>query len=146
MEIRLAAKALIVTALGKQNLETINHGGIGFDMKTPIVLSENGDLSIYDSVSELESHIEPVDVLNSEYEIFDSEGKLLVAKIESRRGSGLFGFLGGKVKFVKVFQPPEALIQEERLHKLLVKYLQKPSEPEDSFGALTLLELIEKAR
>lgn len=115
-------------------------------MKMPIVLSENGDISIYDSLNKLESHIEPVDVLNSEFEIYDSAGKRLSAEVGSRRGSGLFGLLGGTVRFVKVFEPDNAEVQNDRLQKLLKSHLQNLNELSDSYDDLSISDLIERIR
>lgn len=46
-------------------------------MKAPIIISENGDIYIYASLEKAESDIEPTDVENNIYVIYDSEGLLL---------------------------------------------------------------------
>lgn len=47
-------------------------------MKTPIVINADGDVYFYDSLEKAELDIEPPDVLNNIYVIYDSEGLLLI--------------------------------------------------------------------
>ena len=47
-------------------------------MKPPIIINENGDISIYDSLEKAELDIEPPDVKNNIYTIYDSEGLMLI--------------------------------------------------------------------
>ncbi len=47
-------------------------------MKLPIIINENGDISFYDSLEKAELDIEPPDVKNNIYVIYDSEGLLLI--------------------------------------------------------------------
>lgn len=47
-------------------------------MKTPIIINANGDIYFYDSLEKAELDIEPTDVKNNEYIIYDSEGLLLI--------------------------------------------------------------------
>lgn len=48
-------------------------------MKTPIITSENGDVCFFGSVLDAVSYLEPIDVLNGEYLVFDADGRLLSA-------------------------------------------------------------------
>lgn len=43
-------------------------------MKAPIVLDENGDVSLFATVEEAARYMEPIDVRNNEYVAYDSEG------------------------------------------------------------------------
>lgn len=43
-------------------------------MKAPIILDENGDVSLFATVEEAARFMEPIDVRNSEYVAYDSEG------------------------------------------------------------------------
>ena len=47
-------------------------------MKLPIIINENGDISVYDSLERAELDIEPTDVRNNIYSIYDSEGLMLI--------------------------------------------------------------------
>ena len=40
-------------------------------MKPPIIVSEHGDLAFYDCVDDAELELEPIDVENDEYVVFD---------------------------------------------------------------------------
>ena len=46
-------------------------------MKVPIIVSNFGDVLIFDSIEKAERYIEPIDVDNNEYIAYDSEGHLL---------------------------------------------------------------------
>lgn len=59
-------------------------------MKTPIVVYENGDVSLFDSVESAEQALEPLDVANSEYRIFDGDGNELNGSTEQTPAKGLF--------------------------------------------------------
>jgi hypothetical protein len=43
----------------------------------PIIVCENGDVTVYDDVESAALSMEAVDVLNEEYEVFDGSGLLL---------------------------------------------------------------------
>lgn len=55
-------------------------------MRTPIFIDNNGDISVFTSVQDAENWIEPIDVLNSEYEAFDSDGRSLVLAVNKQQG------------------------------------------------------------
>ncbi len=44
-----------------------------------------GDLFVYFSVREAEGDLEPIDVANDEYQLFDVEGRELLASVKGRR-------------------------------------------------------------
>ena len=52
-------------------------------MKPPFIVNESssvdvpGDVTFYESASDLEGHLEAIDVENEEFFAFDSEGRLL---------------------------------------------------------------------
>lgn len=47
------------------------------NMVLPIILSDSGDLLIFESIDEALRYIEPIDVKNNVYRGFDSQGRLL---------------------------------------------------------------------
>jgi hypothetical protein len=51
--------------------------------KPPIIADNRGDLCVFETIAQAESHMEPVDVRNGEYVVFDSEGRLLVPVVAS---------------------------------------------------------------
>lgn len=46
-------------------------------MAPPIIVDANGDIMFFSSVAELQQSLEPIDVLNGEYQVFDCEGRRL---------------------------------------------------------------------
>jgi len=56
-------------------------------MKNPLILHENGDVSVFENSSFLINYIEPIDVENNIYEAFDATGEVLkLALVEDDRG------------------------------------------------------------
>jgi hypothetical protein len=51
--------------------------------KPPIIAVSRGDLHAFETIAQAESYMEPVDVRNGEYVVFDSEGRLLVPLVAS---------------------------------------------------------------
>lgn len=46
-------------------------------VKAPIIVDENGDVNIFESIEDAERYLEPTDVENNEYTAYDSQGRLL---------------------------------------------------------------------
>jgi hypothetical protein len=63
-------------------------------MKLPIIVSENGDINIFSSCEDACSYLEPVDVQNGEYVVFDADGFLLKINVIEKQRSyfGLWKF------------------------------------------------------
>ena len=57
-------------------------------MKTSIFVHSRGnsDIDVYDSVGDMTAHLEAIDVLNDEFEVFDSSGQRLDLAAESDYG------------------------------------------------------------
>lgn len=53
--------------------------------RAPIIVNERGDVSLYETLAEAEVALEPIDVENNEYTIFDSEGLTMVPRIAEDR-------------------------------------------------------------
>ncbi|MFI3158436.1 MAG: hypothetical protein QX199_20015 [Methylococcaceae bacterium] len=94
-------------------------------MKAPIIVCENGDINIFQSKEDAESYMEPTDVENAEFMVFDSEGKTLLLDVYTEKGSGLFGFFGGRIKKVKIksdnFIPENVNVLRFQLTNFLLK-------------------------
>jgi hypothetical protein len=95
--------------------------GIDFSMKLPIVIYEHGDVEMYDSLEKAEMDIEPIDVRNNEYVIYDSEGLLLIPIVveENRK------FWGGEspVECVRILPSEEK--KEADLIRGLINFLSR---------------------
>lgn len=66
------------------------------------IVEKNGDIASYNSLREAEISVEAVDVLNNEYQVFDSSGKQLSFFIEKEIRSFLFGFIKTSIDVVKI--------------------------------------------
>lgn len=53
-------------------------------MEAPIILSENGDVSFFDSVHAAEEYVEPIDVRNQEYVAYDRTGRRLDLRVVTK--------------------------------------------------------------
>lgn len=49
--------------------------------KPPIVVNDNGDVELYETVREAETALEPIDVENEEFTIFDAEGLVIIPRV-----------------------------------------------------------------
>src|SRR5690606_19360688 len=59
--------------------------------KTPIIVSENGDILVFPTVGEACAYLEPIDVKNGEYIAYDSDGQLLELKVSLEKTKNIFG-------------------------------------------------------
>ncbi len=84
-------------------------------MEPPIIVDNKGDVSIFDSVEKAERYLEPIDIRNDEYVIYDREGRLL-------RGAIVKHFLAERVKLEPASEPGSAM---SRLHDVLVDFLAR---------------------
>lgn len=62
----------------------------------PIVVTDGNDVALFGSIEEAEIALEPIDVRNNEYTIYDSEGRLLAPIVVVER-MPLVPFLGGRL-------------------------------------------------
>ena len=115
-------------------------------MNAPIVVSERGDITVFDTMEAAEKYLEAPDVENFEYEIFDSVGNVLYASVEVVRGKRIFGLLGGSSKVVKILASSSGACDKDRLRELLTHFLQTPASESIANEVLSLPELIAKAR
>lgn len=73
-------------------------------MKTPISINEHGDISIFASVEEAESYMEPIDVERGEYVVTDGDGVQLSVGIVIEDVPLLWGLWKGRVKKVRILR------------------------------------------
>jgi hypothetical protein len=62
-------------------------------MKPPIIIDENGDISFFETVKDVELYLEPIDVINGEYVAYDSEGHILQLNVERKDSANIFSSL-----------------------------------------------------
>lgn len=107
--------------------------------KPPIIVNERGDVSLYETLAEAEVALEPIDIENNEYTIFDSEGLTIVPRIAEDR------------IHVKLLDPSPKQYEREQLQEVLRRFLAQ-LEPslsgvsEDEIWRCQLPELISLLR
>lgn len=70
-------------------------------LTAPFFVFENNSLDIFQTIDEIEQKIEPIDILNNEYDIYDATGNILkfhIVKVKYRFW-GLFNIMVDTVQF-----------------------------------------------
>ena len=134
-EILSMDKGLVVTGHGKPN-QMIRNFLTDFNMKEPIIVSESGSVDIFDTRTKAESYLEPIDVKNSEYDIYNSLGMVLEARvvIDSR----------GIERVVLIDSQP-VTFEESDLKSLLTHFLKILNYSEKELNEFDLPELVEES-
>ena len=101
--------------------------------KPPIIADNRGDLCVFETVAQAESYMEPVDVRNGEYVVFDSEGRLLVPVVASN---------GNRER--TVLKSAESVpAHEKALRDALVRFLAKTRSASPSPEKMSLAQLLD---
>ena len=99
-------------------------------METPIIVSNNGDVEIFESVDAAQNYLEVADVLDEQYIAYDSKGRILSLLVRD-----------GKV-FV---QSDESQRRDaDELRRILIRYLTGVRMPAEWLNQATLEQLVEK--
>ena len=106
-----------------------------------IVIDSGGDIALFDSIDSAESYIEPIDVDNGEYQIFDSQGRTMLPKVKFGKGflspsrvalevsevvcatdlrSAIQGYLG-RAGFIR--ENPDVQIELDQLVEILCRHV-----------------------
>jgi hypothetical protein len=74
-------------------------------MKTPISINDHGDVSIFASVEEAETYMEPIDVERGEYTVTDADGRRLEVAVVLEEAPLFWGLWKTRVKRVRIADP-----------------------------------------
>ncbi len=109
-----------------------------------IVIEQGGNIEIFQTVREAEIYLEPIDVENNEYVIYDSEGRLLTATVVTEH-QYLFGlpFIKIPVKFVRIQCHEPEPKYKEGLHCALFEFAKRLGMNVNTIKSLHLKDLIE---
>jgi len=109
-----------------------------------IVVEQGGNIEIFQTVREAEMYLEPLDVENNEYVIYDSEGRLLTALVVTEHQC-LFGlpFIKIPVKFVRIQCHEPEPRHRESLRQALIKFAECLEMDINAIKSLSLKDLIE---
>ena len=98
-------------------------------MRPRIVVSNRGDVLLFDSEQAAESYLEPADVRNEEYMAYDTEGRLLSLRVE-----------GNKVQIVAADLMPQ---HQDDLRVVLESFLMRVGDLTQEHRRLSLPQLAE---
>jgi hypothetical protein len=85
-------------------------------MRPPIVADNCGDITLFETIDSAERFLEPIDIRNQEYELFDADGNILRASI-SQDAKG--------VERVELQHDDSMRCDESKLRQKLFAYLQQ---------------------
>ena len=112
-------------------------------MKLPIITVEHGDVSVFKSADDLQQYLEPIDVINGEYQAYDREGYLLDLKVIDTECPSLLGTI--KTKKVIVVNANEKKNHSDELKNIFIDFFRSTSTYEPDDEKQTLDKLINKA-
>lgn len=98
-------------------------------VKPPIIVFDNGDVLIFESVEKAESYLEPIDI--PVYSAYDSCGHLLQLQRQQNR--------------VKIHLADPELNYSDQLKTILIEFLSKIEISSDYLSELSIQELICRA-
>lgn len=80
-------------------------------------------LYVFSNIGEAESYIEPIDVENGEWKIFDSKGDVLDLTVEKRPTHGIWAMFSRSEETVRIREPDPPVVDVEGLRRSLVEYV-----------------------
>jgi len=100
-------------------------------MKTPIIVFEHDcrDIDIYDNVDTARVSMEPIDVSDNLYSVYDSEGSVLTLKIEKELRKGKWGMNDFYVDNTQIYHEQNAPKKPEKVTEFIKIYLKGLKEP-----------------
>jgi hypothetical protein len=108
-------------------------------VKCPLIFSANDDFVIFRTADDLIRYIEPMDVDDGDYVVYDSEGRVL--SLYTKKPSGPLGFL----KNVEIGIHESELVKPDDLRNILISHLETLGKGQASDRDLDLTELIQRA-
>jgi len=115
-------------------------------MNLPIIINENGDVSVFNSIEAVEMTLEVIDINDNAYQAYDSNGNLL--KLSPKWGKTI-----NRLWFIKLtFDVEKVYISElhpvqnhaDELRQILISYLRRTGWNQDDLTHQTLDELIQR--
>ncbi len=98
-------------------------------MRPPFIVYELGDLELFQDVASMERYLEPIDIENNEYTVYDSEGRLVQLTIESVPTTSLFGLVKGHNDSVRVAGCEIEPLHSAELATRIRDYLARTGQP-----------------
>jgi hypothetical protein len=115
-----------------------------FQMKAPIIVNEHGNVSIFESVEYAEQYLEPIDVTNEEYVVYDSEGHLLQLAVSQKELPSIFCGIE-LIDAVRISPVGSGSGSSSELRKLLIKFFRETKTGVEKSDLLSLRELVDES-
>ncbi len=113
-------------------------------MKPPVIINENGDVSIYRSPEEAALGLEPIDVRHGEYVAYDSEGRILQLDVVTKEKSALFR-KARVIEFVEIVVGTESIVRPDELRDVLISFFRIAGNHREDLDKMALCGLIQEA-
>ena len=97
-------------------------------MRLPLIICEQGDLDLFESIESACNYLEPIDIRNDEYIGYDASGQLLKLEIKCIDKS----FLGIKTKLEKVIITETKIYCEKELIEKILMFFKRSEKDEKS--------------
>jgi hypothetical protein len=110
-------------------------------IEPPVILWNNGDIVVFETVADAQRYVEPVDVQNGEYKAFDAKGQSLELIGETRRTGRIFRHESAAV-VIRESQPPGP--HRDELRRILVDVLIRRGTPKAELLERSLATLIDE--
>ena len=106
-------------------------------MESPIIAHNKGDVLVFESVELAEQYLEPIDVVNGEYAIYDSRGRRINGVIVTHRG----------VEHVRLEPASDSGGAADELRRVLVAFLTHAlNVPDGGLHESSLEDLVKAAQ
>ena len=115
------------------------------DISKVVIVVDNGDLSFFKTLQDAENCLEPIDVKNNEYVIYDSKGRLLTPSVIVEERPGLFNIGKVSVEVVKIEPEQPQSTGNESFGSVLKKYVSQYIIPDSLASKATVQELLQTA-
>ncbi len=112
-------------------------------MKPPIIITEHGDVSIFESPDDAQMYLEPIDVENGEYQAYDKDGHILNLRVIGVDRPSFFGMI--RTKRIKVEEASDKKEHPDELKRILLNFFKDTSIYDQSDESQPLNKLIDKA-
>jgi hypothetical protein len=109
-------------------------GGQAVSLKPPIIVDNYGDMMVFESLTKAESYLEPIDIRNGEYIVFDSGGHIL-------KQSVIKDFKGRERVALTLEQ--DYKWEGDKLKTVLIRFLSQVLKSNQSLETLSLEQLVE---
>jgi hypothetical protein len=112
-------------------------------MIPPVIANEHGDVSFFRSLEDAERYLEPIDVAQGEYVMYDGSGRRLAPGVVRRKKGRLGGLLG--VTREEVCITETGVDAEAELRETLLGFLHRTSQMRESLELQPLDDLVRRA-